>query len=187
VRVVKKIAEIRKLRKKYPKITILAGTECDIKPDGTLDYSNKILKQFDYVIIGIHTAFKMEKSAMTKRITSAMENEHVDILAHPTGRLLGKRDAYEVDVDLIIDAAKRTGIRLEINAVPERLDLDDVHVKQAKDHGVQLSIGTDSHNIKHFDFMRFGIATARRGWLEKKDVLNTLPPKDVLKALEASR
>lgn len=186
-RVTKKIAEIRQLRKKYPRITILAGTECDIKPDGTLDYSNKILKQFDYVIIGIHTAFKMEKSMMTKRITSAMENEHVDILAHPTGRLLGKRDAYEVDVDELIDAAKRTGTRLEINAFPERLDLDDVHVRQTKDHGVQISIGTDAHSIQHFDFMRFGIATARRGWLEKKDILNTFTPQDVLKTLGVSR
>ncbi|HVQ01067.1 MAG TPA: DNA polymerase/3'-5' exonuclease PolX [Candidatus Thermoplasmatota archaeon] len=186
-RVAKKLAEIEKLRKQHPKITILAGTECDIKQDGTLDYNNKTLKRFDYVIIGIHTAFKMEKSAMTKRITSAMENEHVNILAHPTGRLLGKRDAYEVDVDELIDAAKRTETRLEINAVPERLDLDDVHARQAKDQGIQLTIGTDSHNIQHFDFMRFGIATARRGWLEKKDILNTLPPKDVLKALEASR
>ena len=123
---------------------------------------------------------------MTKRIISAMENEHVDVLAHPTGRLLGKRDAYEVDVDELIDAAKRTETRLEINAVPERLDLDDVHVKQAKEHGIQLTIGTDAHNIQHFDFMRFGVATARRGWLEKKDVLNTLPTKDVLKALGAS-
>jgi len=186
-RVTKKLAEIRQLRKKYPRITILAGTECDIKPDGTLDYSNKVLKQFDYVIVGIHTAFKMEKSMMTKRITSAMENEHVDILAHPTGRLLGRRDAYEVDVDELIDAAKRTGTRLEINAFPERLDLDDVHVRQAKDHGVQISIGTDAHSIQHFDFMRFGIATARRGWLEKRDILNTLAPQDVLKTLGASR
>jgi DNA polymerase (family 10) len=186
-RVTKKIAAMRQLRKKYPRITILAGTECDIKPDGTLDYSNKILRQFDYVIIGIHTAFKMEKSMMTKRIVRAMENEDVDILAHPTGRLLGRRDAYEVDVDDLIDAAKRTETRLEINAFPERLDLDDVHVKQAKDQGVQISIGSDSHSIQHFDFMRFGVATARRGWLEKKDLINTLPPKEVLKALGAGR
>ena len=186
-RVTKKLAEIRQLRKKYPSITILAGTECDIKPDGTLDYSNKVLKQFDYVIVGIHTAFKMEKSMMTKRITSAMENEHVDILAHPTGRLLGRRDAYEVDIDELIDAAKRTETRLEINAFPERLDLDDVHVRQAKDHSVQISIGTDAHSIQHFDFMRFGIATARRGWLEKRDILNTLAPQDVLKTLGVSR
>jgi DNA polymerase (family 10) len=185
-RVMKKLTEIKQLRKKYPRITILAGTECDIKPDGTLDYSNKVLKQFDYVIIGVHTAFKMEKAAMTKRIVRAMENEHADILAHPTGRLLGKRDAYEVDVDDLIDAAKRTETRLEINAVPERLDLDDIHVKQARDQGVQLSIGTDSHSIQHFDFMRFGVATARRGWLEKKDVLNTTPPKDILKTLGGS-
>jgi DNA polymerase (family 10) len=186
-RVVKKLAEIKQLRKKYPRIAILAGTECDIKPDGTLDYSAKILKQFDYVIIGVHTAFKMEKAAMTKRIVRAMENEHVDILAHPTGRLLGKRDAYEADVDELIDAAKRTETRLEINAVPERLDLDDVHVKQAKDHGIQIVIGTDSHSVQHFDFMRFGIATARRGWLEKKDLLNTASPQDIMKALGVRR
>ncbi len=186
-RVKKKLAEIKRLRKKYPKMAILAGTECDIKPDGTLDYSTKVLKQFDYVLIGVHTAFKMDAATMTKRIINAMENQHVDILAHPTGRLLGKRDAYEVDVDELIDAAKRTGTRLEINAVPERLDLDDVHVKQAKDQGVHISIGTDAHSIQHFDFMRFGVATARRGWLEKKDVLNALQPKDLLKALGAGR
>jgi len=182
-RVTKKLAEIKQLQKKYPQITLLFGTECDIKPDGTLDYSNKILKQFDYVLIGVHTAFKMEKDKMTKRIITAMENEHADFLAHPTGRLLGKRDPYEVDVDDIIDTAKRIGTRLEINAFPDRLDLDDVHAKQAKDHGVQFVLGTDSHNILHLDFMRFGIATARRGWLEKKDILNASSPQDILKKL----
>jgi DNA polymerase (family 10) len=125
----------------------------------------------------------MEKDKMTKRIITAMENEHADFLAHPTGRLLGKRDPYEVDVDDIIDTAKRIGTRLEINAFPDRLDLDDVHAKQAKDHGVQFVLGTDSHNILHLDFMRFGIATARRGWLEKKDILNASSPQDILKKL----
>jgi DNA polymerase (family 10) len=182
-RVTKKLAEIKQLKKKCPRITILCGTECDIKPDGTLDYSNKILKQFDYVLIGVHTAFKMERNTMTKRITRAMENENADFLAHPTGRVLGKRDPYEVDVDDIIDAAKRTDTRLEINAFPNRLDLDDVHAKQAKDHGVGFVIGTDSHSIHHLDFMRFGIATARRGWLEKKDILNTYSPQDIIKKL----
>jgi DNA polymerase (family 10) len=110
-----------------------------------------------------------------------MNNEQVNFIAHPTGRLIGKRDPYEVDIEQIIDAAKETDIRLEINAFPDRLDLDDIHVKLAKERGVRFVLGTDSHSINHFDFMRFGIATARRGWLEKKDILNTLSVKDIEK------
>jgi DNA polymerase (family 10) len=180
-RIQKKINEIKKVNKKFPNIRILCGTECDIKTDGTLDYSNKILKQFDYVYIGIHTAFKMDKQIMTKRIIKGMNNEQVNFMAHPTGRLIGKRDPYEVDIEQIIDAAKETDIRLEINAFPDRLDLDDIHVKLAKERGVRFVLGTDSHSINHFDFMRFGIATARRGWLEKKDILNTSSVKDIEK------
>lgn len=172
-RILKKLDEIKKVGKKYPDLRILCGTECDIKTDGTLDYSDKILDQFDFVYIGIHTAFKMDKEIMTRRIVRGMDNEQVDFLAHPTGRLIGKRDPYEVDFEQILDAAKQTGIRLEINAFPDRLDLDDTHVKQAKEKGVKFVLGTDSHSIRHLDFMRFGIATGRRGWLEKKDILNT--------------
>lgn len=181
--VLKKLEEIKKINKKFPHLTILCGTECDIKPDGTLDYSKKILKQFDYVFIAIHTVFKMDKAAMTKRIINGMENEEANFLAHPTGRLIGKRDPYEVDVDQLIDAAKAYDVCLEINSYPDRLDLDDVHVKIAKEHGVHFVLGTDSHSMKNLEYMHFGIATARRGWLEKKDILNTSSIKDIEKIL----
>lgn len=182
-RVMKKLEEIKKLNKKFSGLRILCGTECDIKSDGTLDYSNKILKQFDFVYVAIHTAFKMDKDTMTKRIIKGMDNEQVDFLAHPTGRLIGKRDPYEVDIEQIIDAAKETETMLEINSFPDRLDLDDVHAKLAKEHGVTCVLGTDSHSINHLEFMRFGIATARRGWLEKQDVLNTYSLKQIEKLL----
>jgi len=184
-RIQKKLQEIKTLNKKFPDLRILCGTECDIKTDGTLDYSNKILKQFDFVYIGIHTAFKMDKETMTKRIIKGMDNEQTDFVAHPTGRLIGKREPYEVDLEQLIDTAKETDTRLEINSFPDRLDLDDTHIKLAKEHGVQFVLGTDSHSINHLDFMRFGIATARRGWLEKKDILNTYSLKDIEKILGA--
>jgi DNA polymerase (family 10) len=183
IRIQNKIKEIEKVNKKFPNIRIFCGTECDIKIDGSLDYSNKILKQFDFVYIGIHTSFKMDKETMTKRIIKGMENEQVNFMAHPTGRLIGKRDPYEVDIEQIIDAAKETDTRLEINSFPDRLDLDDIHVKLAKERGVRFVLGTDSHSVNHFDFMRFGIATARRGWLEKRDILNTSSVKDIEKII----
>jgi len=182
-RVQKKLEDIKKVSKKFPDLRIFCGTECDIKTDGTLDYSNKILKQFDFVYIGIHTAFKMDKEAMTKRIIRGMDNEQVHFLAHPTGRLIGRRDSYEVDIEQIVDAAKQTDTRLEINSFPDRLDLDDAHVKIAKEHDAQFVLGTDAHSITHLEFIRFGIATARRGWLEKKDILNTYSLKDIEKTL----
>ena len=182
-RVQKKILEIKKVEKKFPNLQILCGTECDIKTDGTLDYNRKILQQFDFVYIAIHTAFKMDKATMTKRIITGMDNEQVNFLAHPTGRLIGKRDPYEVDIDQIIDAAKQTDTRLEINSFPDRLDLDDAHLKQAKEHQIRFVLGTDSHSINHLDFMRFGIATARRGWLEKQDILNTSSVREIEKIL----
>lgn len=182
-RIKKKLEEIKKLSKKFPDLWILCGTECDIKPDGTLDYSKKILKLFDFVYIGIHTAFKMDKETMTKRIIKGMDNEDVDFVAHPTGRLLGKRDPYEIDIEQIIDTSKETGTFLEINSFPDRLDLNDVNTKLAKEHGARFVLGTDSHSINHLPFIRFGIATARRGWLEKKDILNTYSVKDIEKML----
>ncbi|KYK24053.1 hypothetical protein AYK25_01820 [Thermoplasmatales archaeon SM1-50] len=177
----KKINEIKKINKKFPNLRILCGTECDIRTDGTLDYTDKILKQFDFVYIGIHTAFKMDRETMTKRIIKGMDNEQVNFLAHPTGRLIGKRDPYDVNIEQIIDAAKETDTLLEINAFPDRLDLDDIHTKLAKEQGIRFVLGTDSHSINHLDFMKFGVATARRGWLEKKDILNTSSMKEIEK------
>lgn len=178
-KVKKKISEIKKLNKQFDNLTILCGTECDIKSDGSLDYSNQVLQQFDVVYAGIHTAFKMDESTMTKRIISGMSNENVHCLAHPTGRLLGRRDSYNVNVEQLIETAKDTKTSLEINAFPDRLDLSDIYCKLAKERGVTFIIGTDAHTISHLSFMRFGVATARRGWLEKKDILNTYSLKNM--------
>ena len=169
----KKIEEIERINKNFKDLKILCGTECDIKSDGSLDYSNKILKKFDFVYIGIHTAFKMNKKEMTNRIVSGMQNENVHFLAHPTGGLIGRRDPYEVDIEQIMDVAKDTDTYLEINAFPDRLDLNDYNIKVAKEKKVKFVIGTDSHSVLNLSFMKFGIATARRGWLEKKDIINT--------------
>jgi DNA polymerase (family 10) len=175
-RIDKKLDEIEKLNKKLSDFKILFGTECDIKSDGTLDYSNKILKKF-------HTGFKMDKDKMTKRIVRGMENEYVDFLAHPTGRLIGKRDPYEVDIEQIIDTAKERRVFLEINSFPDRLDLPDIYVKLAKEKGAKFVLGSDSHSFNNLTSMHFGIANARRGWLEKKDILNTYRLKDIEKSL----
>ncbi|MEM4257698.1 MAG: DNA polymerase/3'-5' exonuclease PolX [Candidatus Thermoplasmatota archaeon] len=180
----KKLSEIRKLNETFSDFMILYGTECDILPDGTLDYSKKILSEFDFVYIGIHSRFKMTKKEMTQRIISGMETGFADFLAHPTGRMIGKREPFEVDVEKIFDTAKRTDMFLEINAFPDRLDLNDVHIKQAREYGIRFVIGTDAHAVNHLDFMQFGVAQARRGWLEKKDILNAYSFKKIKKILE---
>ena len=183
-RIKKKLEEIRKIQRSYPNLRILCGTECDIKPDGNLDYPQRILRMFDFVYIAIHTSFKMDTETMTNRIVTAMHNDEADFLAHPTGRLIGKREPYSIDLDRLIDAANDTHTRLEINAFPDRLDLDDLHVKQAREHGVRFVLGTDSHNAVQLPNMRFGVATARRGWAEAPDILNTNTPKQIQKILE---
>ena len=182
-RVNKKCKEIEKLNNKYSDVRILCGTECDIKSDGSLDYSNKVLKSFDFVYAGVHMGLKMDGKEMTKRLIKGMQNEHVNFLAHPTGRIIGRRDSVEIDMGAIFDAAKETGKYLEINAFPDRLDLKDVHAKAAKERGVKFVIGTDSHNVSNLPFMQFGVATARRGWIEKKDILNTHSLKEIGKIL----
>jgi DNA polymerase (family 10) len=156
-------------------LAVLIGTECDILPDGSLDYPDTLLAELDVVIASVHTRFSMSREAMTARIVKAMETGRVDILGHPTGRLLGTRDPYEVDIEAVVDAAARTGTALEINAAPERLDLKDTHVRLARERGVRLEIGTDAHTRGHLHHMALGISVARRGWVEPKDVLNTLP------------
>jgi len=180
-RVIKKIGEIKKLNKKMSNFRIFCGAECDIKADGTLDYSNKTLELFDYVGLGIHTNFKMSLEEVTDRIIKGIENEHVDFLAHPTCRIIGRREPFDLDIKKIFDTAVETDTYLEINAFPDRLDLNDINVKHAKEKGVKFIIGTDAHNVNHLPFMQFGIATARRGWLEKKDILNTYTLKEIEK------
>ena len=177
--------EIEMIQEKYPDIKIFFGTECDIKADGKLDYSNDLLDEFDIVCAAIHSKFKMSEKEMTERIINAIQNEYVKILAHPTGRLIGKRDAYEVDLEKVIDAAVENNVLLEINAFPDRIDLNDINIRIAKEKGAKFTIGTDAHAVDHLRFIRFGVAAARRGWLEKKDVLNTYPVKEIEKILKS--
>jgi len=180
-RVKKKIKEIEKINKKNKDITVLCGTECDIKPDGTLDYSKKTLKMFDFVGIGIHTKFKMDKKEATNRIIKGMENECATFLAHPTCRLISHREPFDLDMEKIFEKAVETDTYMEINSFPDRLDLNDLHCKRGKERKVKFVINTDAHNLDQLDFIKYGISTARRGWLEKKDIINTNNLKELKK------
>ncbi|OGC78838.1 MAG: hypothetical protein A2145_06190 [candidate division Zixibacteria bacterium RBG_16_40_9] len=181
-KIYKQIEEIKKLNKKYKGFRILTGIEVDIRDNGQLDLPNSVLKELDIVVASIHTKFNLPKEQMTKRIIKALENGVVDILGHPTGRLLGKREPYEVNIEKIIDAAKANEKVLELNGCPDRLDLTDIYLKQAKEKGVKIAISTDSHKNPHLkDWMRYGVGMARRGWLEKNDVVNTLSLEKFLK------
>lgn len=171
---------IAAVQKKHPKIRILRAIECDILPDGTMDLPEETLEKLDIVIGAVHSRFKDDQETMTRRIERALANPHVDVLAHPTGRLLGVRDAYAVDLERVLQAAKAHGKAIELNAHPSRLDLDDVHCRRAKQLGVPISINTDSHSTAHLENMPYGVATARRGWLTKDDVLNCRPLEELL-------
>ncbi|MEM3154002.1 MAG: DNA polymerase/3'-5' exonuclease PolX [Candidatus Woesearchaeota archaeon] len=173
-RLVKYIEELDKLQRKF-KITILKGSEVDILPDGSLDFDNKYLKQLDFVLAAVHSRFKSSRQDMTKRILKAFDNPYVNVLAHPTGRLIGKREPYDFDFERIAQAAKDRGIALECDAYPTRLDLKDTHIRTAIEIGCKITIDTDSHAIDQLRFMEYGVAQARRGWAEEKDVINTWP------------
>ena len=177
--------EIDKINKKINNFTILKGAEVNIKKDGSLDITDKVLSQLDVVGIAIHSNFNMSSSEMTKRIIKAMENPNADILFHPTGRLIQRREAYEVDMEKIIDTAKETGTIPEINALPERLDLNAEHIRMAVRSGVKLAINSDAHKKSHLKYLKFGIAQARRGWAEKKDIINAWPLKKMLKMIKS--
>ncbi len=181
-RLAKYIVEINKLKSKYSgKIQVLCGSEVNIMNDGSLDYAKKILSQLDWVIGSVHSGFKTPKEIMTKRITTAIESGNMNILAHPTGRLISTRDPYAVDIEKVIKTAKENNVALEINSHPARLDLKDTHIRMAVETGAKLCIDTDAHNANHLPFINFGIAQARRGWAEEKDVINTLPWKKLEK------
>jgi DNA polymerase (family X) len=182
-RAVENIKRIHAARKKVPNLEIWAGAEVDILGDGKLDYPDSLLKQFDIVLASIHSRMNQPLDEMTERLLKAIENPYVRILGHPTGRHLLKRDPYPFDVERVFAAAKKRGVVLELNGNPERLDLCDRHVKLARDKGMKIIISTDAHHPDHFDFMRYGVMTARRGWMEKKNVLNTYPPAKLLEAL----
>ena len=180
-RLMKQIEEIDRINEKLKGFQILKGTEVDILSDGKLDLSEKILEKLDFVMAAIHSGFKQDKDKMTKRIIRALENPFVHIVAHPSGRLLGARDPYEVEMDEVMEAARQYGKALEINAYFERLDLDDIHCRKAKEMGIQVAMGTDAHHLDQMWMISLGVAVARRGWLEAKDVLNTLSLKEILR------
>ncbi len=172
-RLSRQIDEIDRLNEKFDGFVVLKGVEVDILADGSLDLSDKILSRLDVVVAAVHYKFDLSRTAQTERIIRAMDNRYMSILAHPTGRLIGTREPYDVDMERIMAAAHERRCHLEINAEPERLDLNDIHAQAAKTMGIKLAISTDAHTIAALDYMRFGIDQARRGWLEPADVLNT--------------
>jgi len=186
-RLMKQIEEIDRMNEKFKGFQILKGSEVDILNDGRLDLPEKVLEKLDLVVASVHSGFKQDKEKMTTRIIRALENPLLRILGHPSGRLLGARDPYEVEMDEVMKSAKRYGKALEINAYFERLDLDDIHCRKAKEMGIQVAIGTDAHHLDQMWMMSLGVAVARRGWLESKDLLNTLSLKEILKWCQRTR
>jgi DNA polymerase (family 10) len=175
--------EIERINKNLRGFRVLYGTEVDIDSDGNIDYQDAVLKEFDIVIAAIHMGFKQSRERLTERIKRACENKYVHIIAHPTGRLWGTRDAYELDFNQVLKVAQETNTYLEINAFPQRLDLSEQNARLSKEKGVKLVINTDAHSSEHLADMQLGIYVARRGWLTPDDVVNTLPVEKLLKVL----
>ncbi len=178
------IERIRKVNEKIDGITIFAGIEVDILADGDLDLSDDVLAQMDVVIASVHSVFNQEPAKMTERLLKAVENPNTSIIGHPTGRLQLRRDAYPFDMDAVLTTAAKRKVAMELNSYPDRLDLNDVHLRQAKQRGVKIVINTDSHHTSHLDKIRYGILQARRAWLTKHDVLNTLPAEKFANAMK---
>jgi DNA polymerase (family 10) len=168
-------ARIRAVDAELGSVRLLAGIECDIRADGSLDLADECLAALDIVIASVHSGFAQEREQMTARILRAIENPHVDVLGHPTGRLLLRRQPYAVDIEAVVDAAARTGVAVEINSLPDRLDLNDVHAKLARDRGARLVVSSDAHSGGALAAIRWGVLVARRAWLEPAHVLNTRP------------
>ena len=180
-------AAIRKLNKKFDRFRLFAGVECDILRDGSLDFEDKVLSELDYVVASIHSVFNLSEPDMTRRVIRAMENPFVTMLAHPTGRLLLKREPYQIDIPAILDGAAETGTWVELNAAPKRLDLDWRWWPRAKEKGVKCVIDPDAHRAERLQDLWFGIGIARKGWLTKEDVVNCLPLGKIEQALQAKR
>ena len=180
-------AAIRKLNKKFDRFRLFAGVECDILRDGSLDFEDKVLSELDYVVASIHSVFNLREPDMTRRVIRAMENPFVTMLAHPTGRLLLKREPYQIDIPAILDGAAETGTWVELNAAPKRLDLDWRWWPRAKEKGVKCVIDPDAHRAERLQDLWFGIGIARKGWLTKEDVVNCLPLGKIEQALQAKR
>ncbi|HEY3297467.1 MAG TPA: DNA polymerase/3'-5' exonuclease PolX [Armatimonadota bacterium] len=185
-RIMEQKALIDKLNGKYPDIHILHGIEVNIRADGSLDYEDEVLARFDVVTASIHGGMGMSKEKMTARIIRAIRNPHVDVIGHPTGRIIGKREPYEVDIDAVMDAAARSGTALEINSQPDRLDLKETYARRAKSRGILVAIDSDAHASAQLGLVTYGIATARRGWIEAKDVVNALSLVDLQNWLRRS-
>jgi len=184
-KLLRQMREIDKLNKSIKGITILKGAEVNVLKDGSLDIKDEVLAKLDVVGASVHSLFKMSKKDMTERIVRAINNPHVDILFHPTGRLIQKRAAYDVDIERVIKEAVKSGTILEINAFPLRLDLGDEHIRMGVEAGAKFVIDSDAHNKEHFKYLEFGIAQARRGWATAKDVINTLPLSKFLEKLKS--
>jgi DNA polymerase (family 10) len=180
----KKKAQIDKLNKKLKGLRLLYGTEVDIDSQGNIDYKDEVLKDFDIVVGAIHSGFKQSKEQLTKRVVKACQNKYVHIIAHPSGRLWGVRKPYELDFETVLKAASDTNTALEINSYTQRLDLNDIHARRAREAGVKLSIDSDSHQLAQLDMISLGVDVARRGWLSKEDVINTLSLEQLLKAIK---
>ena len=181
------LAHILRIREANPNIegiTIFAGIEVDILADGDLDLSDDVLAQMDIVIASVHSVFNQEPPKMTDRLLKAVANPNTSIIGHPTGRLQLRRDAYHFDMDAVLTAAAKHKVAMELNSYPDRLDLNDVHLRQAKQRGVKIVINTDAHHTSHLDKIRYGILQARRAWLTKDDVLNTLPAEKFARAMK---
>jgi len=174
---------IRELNGRLDGITLLAGIECDILPDGTLDLQEACLAELDIVVASIHSAFSLDENQMTERLLRAIESPVVHIVGHPTGRLLLKREGYGVKLDQVMDHAAARGVALEINSQADRRDLNETAARRARDRGVKIVVSSDAHSTEAFSLLRWGILTARRAWLEPKDVLNTRPLPEFLASL----
>jgi DNA polymerase (family 10) len=183
-RAVEHIQRIRAVAERTEKIKIFAGIEVDILGNGTLDLSDSVLEQMDIVIASVHSHFNQSPAEMTDRLLKAVDNPNTSLIGHPTGRLLLRRDAYGFDIDAVLKAAAQKKVAMELNAYPDRLDLCDRHLRLAKQYGVKIAINTDSHHTSHMEKIRFGVLQARRAWLTKEDVLNTLPVQKFAKAMK---
>lgn len=180
-KVLEELKEVRALNKRLRGFRVLMGLEVDIRSNFTLDLPDEILRELDIVVASIHSGFRQSREQLTKRLLSAIDNPSVSIIAHPTGRLIGERDAYDVDLEEVFKRAKEKGKAIEINAYPLRLDINDVQAKRAKELGIPIVISTDTHLLNQFDYIRYGVSIGRRGWLEKNDVLNTMSAENLLK------
>lgn len=178
---------LRALQERFPKVTLLHGSELNIDPDGGVDWPAAFLEDFDVCVASVHSHFNQPKDQMTRRLIRAMENPHVHIVGHPTARLIGRREPIEFDLDEVFRAAARTGTALEINAFPDRLDLKDEHIAWARRYGVRFAVDTDAHATIHLDVMRYGVATAQRGWLTREDVINAWPMSRLRRFLRKGR